>query len=86
MKKKYDHPTLYIEEFRLASHIAQGCVTDKGGTPLFQQGKCAWMDAVGEKVFLNTMVGICEDGYDNYDDYQEMCYNTPTPDKKLFSS
>lgn len=88
MKKKYMRPTVLIEQFTLAAHIANcgagGNHDNALGTPTHGSiNNCGWKVPTGLVIF--TQKGACQElvGEGEYGDY---CYNNPNPSYKVFSS
>ncbi|MEI3339217.1 MAG: hypothetical protein V8R80_04075 [Eubacterium sp.] len=90
MKKEYKRPTIEIEEFTLAAHIAScGVGANSGnsfGKPLMSETGCggAWVDAFGDTIFGKGN-HACETQYGD-GIFQGLCYNTPHPSLKIFCS
>lgn len=85
VKKKYSKPVIYVESFHLSAHIAGcGAGSNSGnqfGRPNHDKGSCAWIDLFGRHLFTNG-ISACKKTGDN----EMYCYNTPSPDNKIFAS
>lgn len=79
MRKKYETPKLYYEQFSLSSQIAS-CVN----TAIFEMNGCpvSVPELGGATIFLNN--GICDFYTPNVDDM--ICYHVPTDDMSVFTS
>ena len=88
MKKKYEKPGLYIENFALSQSIAMDCNLDKknSGTVGFPThgdiDTCGWSDSV-DVVWLNTT--NCTQIADNDFIVDAGCYNNPAGLTSLFA-
>lgn len=92
MKKKYSKPGIFIEDFRVAEHIA-GCPgvkhdnlwgTPKTGSP----SSCIWLGKEGNQYFLENSsctVPVKENG-DGTGDFGIFCYNGPVASMLIFGS
>lgn len=89
MKKEYKRPTIEMEQFTLAAHIAScGLGANSGnsfGKPLHQNSDCAWQDAFGNHIFADKVDSQCEDKYGD-GEYEGICYNTPSLSNRIFAS
>lgn len=89
MKKEYRRPTIEIEEFKLAAHIAASCGLGANsgnsfGKPHFQQGACGWLDRRG-KVIFTADIDDCDVKYAD-GVYNRYCYHTPQDETRCFNS
>ena len=80
MKKRYQKPEVYFEDFELSTNIATACGTKAPGPT---NGTCGVnVDGIG-KVFLMAMTDCTYKGADG--DYS-ICYHNPSDLKALFNS
>lgn len=87
MKRTYERPDIFFEEFSLSCSIAGTC--DKiVGNPA--QGTCALLGSGGVAVFTDTISacdftpeGMGQPGDDKWDGF---CYHVPTEAFNLFNS
>lgn len=82
MKKVYEKPAIVFENFSLSTNIAAGC---ENPTNLPSHRQCGF-DFSGLKVFSNGM-SYCDDiQIGEGEDYNGICYHTPTESNNLFIS
>lgn len=83
MKKEYVKPIILFESFSLSTNIAADC---ENKTHLPAENQCGiWLEGVGN-TFISGMTG-CEDFTLSEDDeYNGICYHTPTEGNNLFTS
>lgn len=86
MKKKYVKPSIMMEKFNLAQHVA-GCgasdKTNQFGEPnIWSKATCSWTVPSGVVVFTNKDAG-CKF---LTEEFEGVCYNAPTPANSVFGS
>lgn len=88
MKKEYRRPTIVIEQFTLAAHIAScgvGANSSPLGTPTMKsQGECGFKLPNNRVVFTDS-ANDCTFKIKG-DQFRGYCYNVPTASMSLFSS
>ena len=81
MKKEYQKPKLYYENFQLSQSIAAGCE----GLANFVENQCTvTLTGPGYTLVLFNNESICVDSPPGADDY--VCYHAPTEFNNVFSS
>ena len=81
MRKIYQKPELYYDNFSLSQSIAAGCE----GIANFAEGHCSvTLSGPGYDLTLFHDSQICVDSPPNPDDY--LCYHAPTEYNNVFSS
>lgn len=95
MKEKYFKPKIHFESFALTQTIARDCGYTSGGTSgyptHYNEDTCVWDAGVVIIFFTNTEESGCDlgpnpDDPDEVFEYEDFCYNGPTPGMELFSS
>lgn len=81
MKKHYEAPEIYFDDFSLSTSIAGDCGTIIGNP---SRNICAYKTRTGLNVFMSGM-SACTTTEDD-GDYQGFCYHVPIDDKNLFNS
>ena len=88
MKKKYEKPGLYVENFALSQAIATPCGAKPNGSlgkPSYaDQGSCGW-DMGNFIVWVETVNSPCNDYEDANTVVDGVCYNNPSPGNAIFS-
>lgn len=87
MKKAYESPDIFFEDFSLSSSIALNCERIVGNAT---QGTCALLGSGGVAVFTDaisacdfTPESLGQPGNDKWDGF---CYHVPTEYNNLFNS
>lgn len=81
MKKRYQKPEVYFEDFELSTNIATACGVP---TKTSHDGVCGiTIPGVPGIVFISGPASQCTRGADG--DY-DICYHVPTDAQKLFNS
>ena len=81
MKKQYQKPCLYYENFQLSQSIAAGCE----GIANFAENQCTLtLEGPGYSLVLFQYGTLCLDSPPNPDDYA--CYHAPSEANNVFSS
>lgn len=85
MKKTYTKPEIAFESFASCTSIAAGCEVQPNTQSNFHS--CG-LDVSGEQVFgVGLDFGGCKDTQiGENDDYNSICYHTPSEDKNIFNS
>lgn len=81
MKKTYEKPQIFFENFALSTNIATGCER-LVNNPL--QGTCAVIGSGNIAMFDNT-ISACDYEQSN-DMYDGFCYHVPIDTNNLFNS
>lgn len=84
MKKKYEKPTMFREEFNISQSVASGCVDKSAG---FYKSNCGIIipGFGGEKVFTLGN-GVCTYSPEAVKETDTICYNIPTEYTRCFGS
>ena len=83
MKKTYTKPEIAFESFASCTSIAAGCEVKPDTQSNFNS--CG-LDVSGEQVFGVGLGGCKHTQIEEYDDYNSICYHTPSEDKNIFNS
>lgn len=83
MKKNYNKPTVYIENFHVNQSIAKGCTALEnvgGSANQADERMCGW-ELDGE-IYFDLSIGLkCSSG-----ELEWICYNAPDEDFLMFHS
>lgn len=87
MKKPYQKPALYVENFSLSQSIAATCAQGDpdstiGRPNLANKFSCGWKDPTGEIIWVEN--GICTEVVDSDIDVGFGCYNNPSSNVTVF--
>lgn len=90
MKKPYEKPMLYVEDFSLSEHIAIGCklIDQQQGAKDFTTPQACIFEWGGVKMFMGS--GNCASQgaiiLDPTDSSSAFCYHGPSAERLVFSS
>lgn len=82
MKKQYEAPAIYFDDFSLSTSIAGDCDTIIKN---LSKDSCAYMTRTGLAVFTSSLVDVCTTHEDD-GEYNGFCYHVPTSYTNLFNS
>ena len=80
MKKHYEAPEIYFDDFSLSTSIAGDCGIIVNST----RDSCPYVTRTGLNIFLSSM-GACTTTEDD-GDYNGICYHVPVTESNLFNS
>lgn len=86
MKKKYEKPTMFREEFNISQSVALGCVDKSAG---FYKSKCGIKIPEGDfknEVLFTLGNGVCTVSPNNVKENDMLCYHIPSDANRYFGS
>lgn len=84
MKKKYEKPVMFREEFNISQSVASGCV-DKSSN--FYKDNCGIIiEGFGGEILFTKGNGVCTIGPNSVKENDKICYNIPTDTTRYFGS